>query len=1469
MNRLRTSRAAGHLSWLILLLVGLTTTRVSGNANFVDATFSNSNWSASKIVDTTAGAAATVSAFQNLSGGNPGAYREVDETCKTAGTMFVAHFLGGAIYSPTSQGPIASIAFACDFIEFNPPSTGAQVGFGLLLQQGGTNFIVFNTSGSTSWFTTNQPVLNAASFFNVDTASGRRGNAHPDFSAQGSDMAFGYVTVTTSSAGAITNQCGLDNYSVTVFTSQPPVVTRQPQDQTAFVGGGANLSLTVSGSSPLAFQWYFNDTNLLSGATSSSLRLTSITTNQAGSYHAVVSNPAGTMVSSNAVLTVVIPDTNQPPVLPVIPPQTVDELTLLMVTNTATIANSQATLSYALVGTPAGMAIDANGIIRWTPAQSQSPSTNVVKTIATSTDSQDPVNPTLSSTNQFTIIVREVNQPPVLREVPQQAAQALNLLTVANTATVSNIHSTLTYALVGAAEGMAIDSNGIIRWTPLQAQSPSTNTVTTVATSTNPKDLINPTLSVTNAFTVIVQELNSPPVFRVIPLQTVSELNLLTVTNTATEANSHGVLSYELVGAPQGMTIDVGGIIRWTPTQTQSPGTNRITTVATSSNALDSVNPTLSATNFFTVIVREVNQPPVLPVIAAQTVSELSLLTVTNTATDANIHAVLSYRLLGPPPGMTIDNNGIVIWTPSQAQGPSTNVITAIATSTDILDLVNPTLSATNSFTVIVLEVNLAPVFRPVPLQTVSELSLLTVTNTATTANANAVLSYKLVSAPAGMTIDAGGIIRWTPTHTQSPGTNLVATVATSTDVLDLVNPTVNATNSFLVVVREINRAPLLPVIPPQTVNELSLLTVTNTATAGNSRAVLSYRLQGAPAGMAIDASGIVRWTPAQTQSPSTNFITAIATGTDALDLVNPVLSATNQFTVFVQEVNVAPVPPEVPPQVVRELNLLTVTNTASAPNIHSTLSYALVGAPTGMTIDSLGIIRWTPAQAQSPSTNTITTIVTSTDTKDLVNPALSATNSFTVVVQEVNTAPVFRVISPQTVNELTLLTVTNAASVSNIHSLLSYTLVGAPEGMTIDASGIIRWVPIQTQSPGTSVITTVATSTDTLDLVNPTLSATNSFTVIVREINQPPILPAVPVQNAIELSFLTVTNTATAQNIHAVLSYALLSPPPGMIIDGSGIIRWTTPARAQSAGPTLVTTVATSTDSLDLVNPTLHATNTFTVFVKAKETNATPLFGVILPQAVNELALLTVANTAIESDSQATLAYRLVNPPAGMTIDGNGVIRWTPAQTQSPSTNLITTVVTSTDALDPLNPVLSATNAFTVIVQEVNAAPALPAIAQQRISELSLLTVSNTATTANIHALLSYTLVSPPVGMTIDGSGIIRWTPSHAQSPSTNVITTVATSTDAFDTVNPTLSATNVFTVIVTEAVVAPAITITPPAELNVQGVAGLTFALQVSTDLIQWTTVTNVTSSAASFHWTDPTPDADLRFYRALVAP
>src|SRR5205085_2728654 len=117
---------------------------------------------------------------------------------------------------------------------------------------------------------------------------------------------------------------------------------------------------------------------------------------------------------------------------------------------------------------------------------------------------------------------------------------------------------------------------------------------------------------------------------------------------------------------------------------------------------------------------------------------------------------------------------------------------------------------------------------------------------------------YSLVNPPAGAAISASGVITWTPSEAQGPATNTIVTVVTDNGV-----PALSATNSFKVTVSEVNTAPVLPAQADRTVAEQTPLTVTNAATdADLPLNNLSYTLRNAPAGAAINANGIITWTP-------------------------------------------------------------------------------------------------------------------------------------------------------------------------------------------------------------------------------------------------------------------------------------------------------------------------------------------------------------------------------------------------------------------------------------------------------------------------------------------------------------------------------------------------------------------------------------------------------------------------------
>src|SRR2546421_5400596 len=131
-----------------------------------------------------------------------------------------------------------------------------------------------------------------------------------------------------------------------------------------------------------------------------------------------------------------------------------------------------------------------------------------------------------------------------------------------------------------------------------------------------------------------------------------------------------------------------------------------------------------------------------------RTMAEQTTLNVSASATDADLPAnTLTFALVSSPAGMTINPaTGAIGWTPSEAQGPSTNIVSVSVTDNGV-----PALSVTNTFTVTVNEVNLAPVLTVPADQTINEQTTLNVSASATDADLPAnTLTFALVSSPAG-----------------------------------------------------------------------------------------------------------------------------------------------------------------------------------------------------------------------------------------------------------------------------------------------------------------------------------------------------------------------------------------------------------------------------------------------------------------------------------------------------------------------------------------------------------------------------------------------------------------------------------------------------------------------------------------------------------------------------------------------
>ncbi len=489
------------------------------------------------------------------------------------------------------------------------------------------------------------------------------------------------------------------------------------------------------------------------------------------------------------------------------------------------------------------------------------------------------------------------------------------------------------------------------------------------------------------------------------------------------------------------------------------------------------------------------NRAPVLPEPINRTIGEGTVLAVTNAASDPDLPAdALAYSLEDPPTGAVIDTNGVVAWTPSEAQGPGGFTLTTI-----VADNGTPQLKATNSLAVTVNEVNAATVLSPVGNRTANEgepLSFIVAAADPNDAPANQI-TLRAEALPPGAAFDAlTGVFSWTPGPEQQ-GNHAVTFIAT-----DDGSPPLNEIETMTISVGDVNRPPILPRLPDASVWETTMLRVTNTAADPDLPAQsVSYTLLSAPEGMSISADGIVDWTPSETDGPATNTILTVAS-----DDGTPRMAVTNTFTVVVLESNSPPVltvPPDITIQELRVLNLTNHFDDLDRPA--NPLIFAVISGPSNLTVSTEGWIHWTPTEAQGPGTNTVVISLSDTNPSAVNARSLSATGSFEIVVTEVNQAPDLAALNDYTVNPGQPINFQALAADADLPiNALSFELISPPPGAAIDpASGWFSWRP-----PVVLAGTTNSIQVEVLDDGLPALNVQRSFNVIVNPLDRPRLTP-------------------------------------------------------------------------------------------------------------------------------------------------------------------------------------------------------------------------------------------------------------------------------------------------------------------------------------------------------------------------
>ena len=278
----------------------------------------------------------------------------------------------------------------------------------------------------------------------------------------------------------------------------------------------------------------------------------------------------------------------------------------------------------------------------------------------------------------------------------------------------------------------------------------------------------------------------------------------------------------------------------------------------------------------------------------------------------------------------------------------------------------------------------------------------------------------------------------------------------------------ISITGCLSMIFPEPNNPPVLAPIPDATITVGETFTYNVEATDPDEGDTLIFSLTTNPStNMVINpATGLISWTPTTTGSFEVTVEVSDGKSSD-----------TESFTVTVSPALVGPSNVNLTPLTATVGVEYTGTATVT-PGDNTTLTFSLVGAPSGMEISTAGVITWTPGVAGDQA---VTVVVTD-------GAELSDSKSFIIVVSTANQAPIITLIPNTTVTAGENFTYPVEATDPDGDVLIYSLTAFSPAGMTIDEnSGVISWIP-----------TAIGSFEVTVEVSDGELSDTQNFTIEV-----------------------------------------------------------------------------------------------------------------------------------------------------------------------------------------------------------------------------------------------------------------------------------------------------------------------------------------------------------------------------------
>ena len=698
-------------------------------------------------------------------------------------------------------------------------------------------------------------------------------------------------------------------------------------------------------------------------------------------------------------------------------------------------------------------------------------------------------------------------------------------------------------------------------------------------------------------------QLNTPPVLDPIDNRTINETEILIIDVNASDIDGD-TLTYTCNRT--NLFIDfnqVTGTGTWTTDHDDSGIYYVCFSVSDGKGGIDNETIRIDISN--------VNRPPVLDDMADRSVNENTLLEFIIYANDPDGQK-LTYSTSNLPDRASFDpGTRTFSWTPSFDQAGTYQNVHFEVSDGSLTDMENITITVNNT--------NRPPVLDHIGDRNANENSLLEFTINASDPDTD-VLAYSASNLPDGAIFDPGTrTFSWTASFEQS---------GTYPDIHFEVNDgNFSDYKNITIVVDNTNRPPVLDEIGDRTADENTLLEFTLTGTDPDEDG-LTYSAFNLPDGADFDPdTQIFSWTPSFDQSGPYPDIQFTLSDGDLTDQEN--------ITIVVNTTNRAPVLDQIGNRVADENSLLEFTISATDPDGDG-LTFSTSDLPDDASFDPVTrTFSWTPSFDQAGIYPGIYFEVYDSELSDWEN--------ITITVNNINRAPVLDPVGDRSVNENALLEFTISASDPDA-AALSYCSVNLPNGAVFDPhSQAFSWTPSFDQS---------GTYHDIQFKVNDSsLTDHENITIVVSNINRPPVLDQITNRSVNEGSLLEFNLTATDPDGDDLAYDASNLPDGAVFYPGTGTFSWT-PSFDQAA---------TYLDVCFTVNDG-NLTERECITITVKNTNRQPVFDQIGNKVVCEDSLLGFSISSVDPDGDE-ITYSAFNLPGGAIFNATTrTFSWTPS---------------------------------------------------------------------------------------------------------------------------------------------------------------------------------------------------------------